>query len=54
MSGDFVIYMVLVCSGLLMGAIAGFKLGYSYGRRVADGFSLTDWMKGLLPFGGMP
>ena len=51
MSEDFIIYMVLGLGGLLMGVFAGFKLGYSYGMRVSQGFSLTEWLKSLLPLG---
>lgn len=53
MSEDFIIYMILGVGGLLLGAFAGFKLGYAYGMRVAQGFNLTEWVKSLLPFGNM-
>jgi len=52
-SEDFIIYMILGVGGLLIGAFAGFKLGYAYGMRVAQGFNLTEWVKSLLPFGNM-
>lgn len=51
MSEDFIIYMVLGLGGLVLGGIAGFKLGYAYAMRVSQGFSLTEWLKSLLPFG---
>lgn len=54
MSEDFVIYMILGLGGLILGCIAGFKLGYAYGMKVASGFNLVEWAKSLLPFGGMP
>lgn len=50
MSEEFLIYMVIGLGGLLMGVVAGFKLGYSYAMRVTNGFSLTDWVKSLIPF----
>lgn len=54
MSEDFTIYLILGFGGLLMGVVAGFKLGYSYGMRVSQGFNLVEWLKSLLPFGGLP
>ena len=43
--------MVLGLGGLVLGGIAGFKLGYAYAMRVSRGFSLTEWLKSLLPLG---
>ena len=51
MSEDFIIYMVLGLGGLVLGGIAGFKLGYAYAMRVSQGFNLTEWLKSLLPLG---
>ena len=51
MSEDFIIYMVLGLSGLVLGGITGFKLGYAYAMRVSQGFNLTEWLKSLLPLG---
>ena len=51
MSEDFIIYMVLGIGGLLLGCIAGFKLGYAYAMRVSQGFNLVEWLKSLLPLG---
>ena len=53
MSEDFIIYMILGLGGLVLGCIAGFKLGYAYAMSVAQGFNLTEWVKSLLPFGNM-
>lgn len=53
MSEDFIIYMILGIGGLLLGVIAGFKLGYAYAMRVSQGFNLVDYVKSLLPFGNM-
>ena len=50
MSEDFIIFMILSLGGLLLGCIAGFKLGYAYAMKVEQGFSLVEWLKGLLPF----
>lgn len=48
MSEDFIIYMVLGLGGLLLGCIAGFKLGYAYAMRVSQGFSLTESIQAFL------
>lgn len=54
MADDFVIMAVVTLVGFAAGGIAGWKIGYAYGVRVEQGFSLTEWLKSLLPFGGMP
>lgn len=47
-------FVVVSLVSLAIGVAGGFKLGYAYAMRVADGFSITDWMKGFLPFGKFP
>lgn len=51
MSEEFIIYIILGLGGLLLGILAGFKLGYAYAMRVSQGFNVTEWLKSLLPFG---
>lgn len=50
MSEDFIIYMVLGLGGLLLGVVAGFKLGYAYAMRVFQGFDLVTYLKSFIPF----
>lgn len=50
MSEDFIIYMVLGLGGVIVGCVAGFKLGYAYAMRVSQGFDLVTYLKSFIPF----